>query len=232
MADNTGAERSGALAMASLTSWVVIEAVTLFCAAGQRLWLRGWVLVGLLLFTVPIKTWIMSRANPVLLRERFQRHEGTESFDKGVLVLLVPMVLVTVLVAGLDSGRYGWSRLGMWTILPGIGLYLLGSAFIWWVMAVNPYLESTVRIQEDRSQKVINAGPYRFVRHPMYFGAVIMYGGYPMILGSAWAYVPVGVLALLYVLRTRLEDRALREKLPGYMEYSQQTRYRLMPGVW
>lgn len=51
-------------------------------------------------------------------------------------------------------------------------------------------------------------------------------------LGSWWGAIPGGIGAALYVVRTALEDRALREELPGYREYAQRVKYRLLPGVW
>jgi protein-S-isoprenylcysteine O-methyltransferase Ste14 len=54
----------------------------------------------------------------------------------------------------------------------------------------------------------------------------------PLVLGSSWAYVPVLVGILVTCLRTYLEDKTLQEELPGYREYTQQTRYRLIPGIW
>ncbi len=219
-------------AMLSMSVPIVVQGIVLFIAAGRWNWLRGWVLIGLRLFTMPFEVWILSHANPVLLRERFRKHKGTESFDHGILLLLVPILLAIYCVAGLDAARFEWSSLGVGTILPGIALHLLGAGLVLSVMAVNPYLEGSVRIQEERHHKAITVGPYRFVRHPMYVGSTIMIAGAPLILGSAWAYLPVGALALLYVFRTAMEDRVLQEKLPGYAAYCRQTRYRLLPGVW
>jgi protein-S-isoprenylcysteine O-methyltransferase Ste14 len=224
-------EHPAVRAAMSITVLTMIEACILFWSAGQWNWPRGWLLVGLNLLAMPVEIWVLSRMNPVLLRERFREHKGTQSFDKGVLLFLLPMTLVIFCVAGLDA-RFRWSDLGTKVILPGLALYLAGSVLILWVKVVNPYLESTVRIQQDRNHVVISSGPYRFVRHPMYVGAILKYASYPLILGHAWGYVPVVLLTLLYMLRTRMEDRTLREQLPGYAEYSQRTSYRLFPGLW
>jgi protein-S-isoprenylcysteine O-methyltransferase Ste14 len=99
-------------------------------------------------------------------------------------------------------------------------------------MAANRYLETTVRIQEERGHQVVNSGPYRFVRHPMYVGVILQFMALPMVLGSKWAFVPAGVVVLLFVIRTGLEDRTLRNELAGYAQYAESTRYRLLPGVW
>ena len=88
------------------------------------------------------------------------------------------------------------------------------------------------RIQDDRGQVVVTAGPYRFVRHPMYLGVIVLFLGMPVALGSWWALLPGAAIGLLFVLRTAQEDRVLRDELPGYAEYTGRVRYRLVPGVW
>jgi protein-S-isoprenylcysteine O-methyltransferase Ste14 len=99
-------------------------------------------------------------------------------------------------------------------------------------MAANPFLESTVRIQKDRSHVVVTAGPYRIVRHPMYVGALVMFAAWPLLLGSAWSFVPLAAMVPALVVRTALEDRMLQRELAGFADYAQRTRYRLLPGVW
>jgi protein-S-isoprenylcysteine O-methyltransferase Ste14 len=99
-------------------------------------------------------------------------------------------------------------------------------------MMVNPYAETTVRIQIDRDQKVVTSGPYRIVRHPMYVGGILMYPGIAFILGSMWALALSASIAILMVWRTALEDRTLRGELPGYEEFAAVTRYRLIPWLW
>jgi protein-S-isoprenylcysteine O-methyltransferase Ste14 len=99
-------------------------------------------------------------------------------------------------------------------------------------MAVNPFLSTVVRIQDDRGHYVVMTGPYRYVRHPMYSAIFIMWPGIALALGSWWALIPAAVIDIIFVIRTALEDRTLQAELPGYAEYAQRTRYRLVPGVW
>ena len=108
----------------------------------------------------------------------------------------------------------------------------LACGLVFWVTAANTYLSRLVRIQEDRGHQVVTTGPYRFVRHPMYAGLVVLIPCLPLFLGSWWALVPAGLIAILFVIRTALEDRTLRAELPGYAEYAQHVRYRLLPGIW
>jgi protein-S-isoprenylcysteine O-methyltransferase Ste14 len=105
-------------------------------------------------------------------------------------------------------------------------------AVTYWAMAVNPFLSTIVRIQDDRGHFVVTSGPYRYVRHPMYAMILLMWPGIALELGSWWALIPAVVIAIVFVIRTTLEDRTLQAELPGYAAYGQQTRYRLLPGVW
>ncbi len=99
-------------------------------------------------------------------------------------------------------------------------------------MVANAHFATVARVQADKGQTVCDTGPYQYVRHPGYLGAVFHSLAVPLILGSWWGLVAGGLAALFMVLRTALEDRTLHEELPGYTEYAQETRYRLVPGLW
>jgi len=99
-------------------------------------------------------------------------------------------------------------------------------------MLANRFFSGVVRIQNERGHSVVSDGPYRWVRHPGYAGGFIGDLALPLLLGSAWAFIPAALTAGAVVLRTALEDRTLQAELPGYREYAQRTRFRLLPGVW
>jgi protein-S-isoprenylcysteine O-methyltransferase Ste14 len=99
-------------------------------------------------------------------------------------------------------------------------------------MWVNNWFSSTVRIQMDRDQHVVQDGPYRYVRHPGYVGGILMAVSASLILGSLWALIPASIVVLLLVIRTYLEDTTLQKELPGYADYTKKVRYRLVPGLW
>ncbi len=129
--------------------------------------------------------------------------------------------------------RFQWTgELNPELHLFGGALFLGGLSVFSWALAANPYFESGSRIQEDRGQIVWSSGPYRFVRHPGYLGAIGQSVGVPLLLGSLWALIPGFVASLLIVLRTRFEDRMLHRELDGYPEYAQEVRFRLLPGLW
>jgi protein-S-isoprenylcysteine O-methyltransferase Ste14 len=109
---------------------------------------------------------------------------------------------------------------------------VLGYGLGTWAMVTNAFFSSVARIQEDRDQSVITGGPYRIVRHPAYAGGVVSSIAIPLMLGSFWALIPAGIALIFLVIRTKNEDEMLMEELPGYSDYAQQTRYRLVPGIW
>jgi protein-S-isoprenylcysteine O-methyltransferase Ste14 len=158
--------------------------------------------------------------------------KGTKKWDKVWAGLFTPVFLAIYVVAGLDAGRYGWSSVPQRMWLLGLVIFLLGTALLTWSMGVNPFFEKTVRIQSERGHRVIDAGPYRFVRHPGYIGFLGWIVSAPLLLGSLWAFIPSVLSAVGLVIRTALEDRTLREELPGYAEYAGRVRFRLIPGIW
>ena len=157
--------------------------------------------------------------------------KGTKTWDKVWAALFAPVMVAVHVVAGLDA-RDGLASLprAAWPV--GLAIFVLGSALLAWSMAVNPFFEKTVRIQRERGHRVVDTGPYAFVRHPGYVGFVGWILSTPLLLGSARALVPALLAVAGIVLRTALEDRTLLDELPGYPEYAARVRYRLMPGVW
>jgi protein-S-isoprenylcysteine O-methyltransferase Ste14 len=106
--------------------------------------------------------------------------------------------------------------------------YLLGT----WAMLENRFFSGVVRIQVDRGHTVVSTGPYAWIRHPGYAGALVVYLLTPILLDSIWALIPALMLALALIIRTALEDQTLQVELPGYEEFTKKTPYRLLPGIW
>jgi protein-S-isoprenylcysteine O-methyltransferase Ste14 len=204
-----------------------------FVSAGRLDWVRGWICVTLYIITMVAAGLLVRRANPGLLEARAKwRRKDTKPFDKIFLSIYLPLTIIQPAVAGLDAVRFGWSSMPFATVYIGLVLFLVAMALITWAMMANPHAESTVRIQTDRDHRVVASGPYRFVRHPMYVGAILMYPAAALIFGSVWALALSGVIAILFVYRTALEDRTLRRELAGYAQYAVVTRYRLVPRFW
>jgi protein-S-isoprenylcysteine O-methyltransferase Ste14 len=204
----------------------------LFWAAGTLSWTRGWVQVGLWIVTGATNLVILLWTNPDVIAARMKRQQTFAKFEKVMLPLFVSAVLAIPVVAGLDAARYAWTLLPLWAMWPGVIVHVAGDAFMLWAMIVNPYLEGEVRIQTERGHRVITTGPYAIVRHPMYVGLILLLAGIPLLLGSSWVLLPVGVVVLLLVIRMVFEERLLRKELPGYEAFMLRTPHRLIPGVW
>jgi len=205
----------------------------LFVSAGRLDWVRGWISVALWVGGMAAVGLIVHHYNARLLEVRGKwRRKDTKRFDKIFLAAYVPLVSIQPVVAGLDAVRFHWSSMPFVVVYVGSILFAMAMVLIAWVMAVNPYAETSVRIQTDRGQTVISSGPYRIVRHPMYVGAILMYLGTPLVWGSVWALVLGGLIVALLIWRTGREDLTLRQELSGYEAYAARTRYRLLPGLW
>jgi len=200
-----------------------------FAGAGRLDWWRGWAFAGLFFTMMVVNVTLVASKNPELMRERWRRREDTKTFDKVFAALNFPTFMAILFVGGYDGSRHPLAF--QWFVV-GVLLMVLGDVPVLWAMLVNVYLETTVRIQKDRGHKVVTTGPYALVRHPMYTGMSLTFLGLPLILGSAWAYVPAVFAIALLVWRTWMEDRTLRRELEGYEEFTQKTRYRLIPGIW
>ncbi len=217
----------------SITIALTLQMVILFAAAGGPAWTWAWVYLGINLAIVAIGGPIMLRTSPETVAERGRGLQGTQEWDKviGAFYLLSFYFLLS-LVAGLDA-RFDWTRpLGAAWHTGGAVVLAAGMGLAVWAMVANAYFSTAVRIQGDRGQTVCRSGPYRFVRHPGYVGFILQPLGSALLLGSLWALIPGLLAAALMVIRTLLEDRLLESELPGYEEYAQQVRYRLIPGLW
>ncbi len=213
---------------------LVAYGLILFVAAGTVDWIWGWAQLVVLAAFLAAHPLLLVPINPELLLERQKgfRDEGVKPWDKWLAGLAAGSVFPMWVVAGLDL-RFHWTGdMPVALHVAGLLANILGYALFLWAMVSNAYFAEGVRIQEERGHRVATDGPYRYVRHPGYAGAIVSAIATPFLLGSLWALIPAVIGAGLYVVRTGLEDRTLVEELPGYSEFTQQTRYRLLPGVW
>jgi protein-S-isoprenylcysteine O-methyltransferase Ste14 len=211
---------------------ILIMDLLLFVPAGRLDWPEAWILSLLYgVFLLAYAVWGTLKA-PDLLEERSRVAENVKVWDKVIMAIYTVLLLATLIFAGLDVGRSRWSHMPVALQVLGLVGIVLASGLIFWTILTNAYLSRMVRIQEDRGHQVVTGGPYRYVRHPMYAGIILLFPCMVLFLGSWWALVTALLIAMLMVLRTALEDRALQAELPGYAEYAQRTRYRLLPGVW
>ena len=204
----------------------------IFLPAGSLGWRPGWVFVMVLVPAFATSALVLARVNPIIYRARSRFQPGTKGWDKALLAFMIPAMVAILPVAALDAGRLHWSHVPFGLVILGYAAVLLGIALTGRAQAVNPYFEPGVRIQSERHQHVIDTGPYRFVRHPGYVAALLLFFGMALALGSYWALVPAALSAALLILRTAWEDRLLQAELAGYPDYASRVRWRLVPGVW
>lgn len=202
--------------------------------SGQWDWWQAWAyaITGILSFVV--SRLIVNRRHPDLIKERarFMNAEDTKPWDKVLAPLLGIGSVLILVVAGLDK-HYGWSPASSLTVnLIALFGILLGYGFSSWALIENRFFSGTVRIQTERGHHVVTTGPYRIMRHPGYAGGLFGYLFIPLLLDSLWAFIPAVLLMVVIIVRTALEDKTLQAELPGYKEFAQKTRYRLLPGIW
>ena len=210
----------------------LIFSIILFISAGKINYFQGWIFLSTNIITALMNFWTI-RNDPELMAERSDVKEGTKSWDKLILGLSGLTYLVTLVVAGLDSGRYQRSPNFHWSIyVLGIIITIIGQVVFIKARKENKYFSSVVRIQNERGHVVCDTGIYKIVRHPGYLGMIISLSAIPLLTGSIWNIIPTFIAIILLIIRTLFEDETLKEELTGYLEYTQKTRYRLIPKIW
>ena len=214
-----------------LAGYLVAMAAVLFGAAGTLAVPMFWaylVLFAVLCLTASAVVYLLS---PDLVKERVQSGEGEQ--DRVTVRALNLLVFVQLLLAGLDVGRLHWSATVPLALqILGLVGFATGMGLTTWAMLVNRFFSRAVRLQPDRGQQVVTSGPYRLVRHPGYSGGLLLLMSAGFALGSWIAMAPILLMLPLMVRRTLIEEHMLARALPGYANYMQRVRSRIVPGVW
>lgn len=210
---------------------VIITAAILLIAGRTDYW-QGWVFGAVTLILIII-TLLIFRDKMDLARERISPGPGMKWWDKIFWAFYLPAFLLVPIIAPLDAGRFFWSPdLPLIIYIISYIIYISSIAIYTWGMYINKWFSSVVRIQKDRAQKVVQEGPYKYMRHPGYLGGILMALSMALILGSLWALIPAGVVVIALLIRTFHEDRTLKNELEGYKEYAKKVPYRIIPGIW
>lgn len=215
-------------AILKFTAGVFLLAVLLFLPAGTVRWPAGWLLMGILFIPMFLAGLVMMAKDPNLLRSRLNAKEKEREQDL-VVKLSGLMFLTGFLLAGLDF-RFGWSRLPGWVSILGAVLFLTAYALYAEVLRENAWLSRTIEVQQG--QTVVSTGLYGIVRHPMYAVTLLLFESMPLVLGSIPAFVVFLTYPAIIAKRIRNEEAVLKRDLPGYAEYLQKVRWRLIPYIW
>jgi protein-S-isoprenylcysteine O-methyltransferase Ste14 len=203
-----------------------------FLGAGKVAYWPGVLYLVLALVGVTLSH-ILVPAGSTITADRAREAQAGQDWDKRLLGVYVLVNIVTFLTAGMDSGRFRWTgSVPVGVPVAGAVVMALGQVLFAVAKRENAFFSSTVRIQAERGHRICDTGLYRFVRHPGYLGMLMSQLAFPLVMQSYWAFVPAGIGAALLVVRTVLEDRYLVAELPGYLDYTNTTRRKLLPGLF
>ncbi len=214
--------------------WFGFMGVIIFASAGTIHYFGGWLYLAEMVAISVFGGAYMARTDPGLLRERLKPplQKGQPLADKLILIPILILIFASMAFMAADAARWQWSNMPPSIQWAAAMLLLLAIAFMYWVMRTNSYAAPVVKIQKERGQTVITAGPYRIVRHPLYLGALFYIAATSLVLGSWWGLAAVPVVGLALAIRIGVEEKALREGLQGYDDYACRVRWRLIPFVW
>jgi protein-S-isoprenylcysteine O-methyltransferase Ste14 len=216
--------RSSIFGIAALLALVFIPAGTF------RYW-QGWAFVAVWIVAGSAYTTFLAKYDPALLKRRTEAgisHEK-EPAQKIIILLLFAAFIALMVLPPLDF-RFGWSNVPWYVSAVGDALIAVSYCIFYLVSKVNTYASANVRVEEG--QKVVSAGMYGFVRHPMYLGALFLIVGTPLALGSWWSLLLVPLFLPILYFRIVNEEKVLARDLQGYTEYMRKVRYRLVPYIW
>jgi len=207
---------------------ILLFAAMLFIPAGTVFYWEAWIYLAILFIPMFLVSAHLIRNDPELLERRLRMKEK-EPEQKLIIKLAYLYFVVLVLLAGFDQ-RYGWSSVSSATVFVADLVVVSGYILFVMVLKENRYASRIIEVVPE--QRVIMTGPYALIRHPMYLAVLLMYTFTPLALGSVWAMILTPVLLILLVARIRNEERVLSRDLPGYRDYCQKVKYRIIPGIW
>ena len=215
-------------AIVKFISGLIMVGVLIFLPAGSFAYWQGWLLMGILFVPMFIAGLVMMKKSPELLRKRLNVKEE-EKEQKTVILLSGIMFLAAFIAAGLNF-RFGWIVLPDWISYTGVAIFLAAYALYAEVLRENAYLSRTVEVQQD--QKVIDTGLYGVVRHPMYMSTLLLFLSMPLVLGSVISFVITLAYIPIIAKRIENEEKVLEDGLPGYAEYKNRVKWKVVPFIW
>lgn len=211
-----------------LLAGVLMFALLFFLPAGTWRYWQAWMYIGVLITPMFFVIAYFMKKDPDLLERRMRMRERRTEQRK-IINLSVLFFVLGYILPGFDI-RFGWSKMPAWVSIVAAVVMFLSYLIVFRTMQVNSFLSRIIEVAEN--QKVIDTDVYGVVRHPMYVGMTVLYVVSPIVLGSWWAVIPALVIIPVIVFRILDEEKALEKELPGYVEYKQKVKYRLIPFVW
>ena len=215
-------------ALTKFACGLLLVGLLIFLPAGTLAYTYGWLFIALLFIPMLIAGLIMLFKSPDFLAKRLDTKEK-QATQKGVVAFSGLMFIVGFVVAGLDY-RFGWSQMSLPVTIIASVLFLLAYALYAEVMRENAYLSRTIKVEEG--QKVVDTGLYGIVRHPMYMATILLFLMIPIILGSWYALIAFAFYPAIIIVRLKDEEVLLTRELPGYAEYRQKVKHRIIPFIW
>jgi len=210
---------------------ILLFVVLIFWPAGTLDYWQGWLFLGIFAAaTVGFTLYLAIYDRPLLERRLKAGPQHEREWSQKIIVSLVLLAFFAVIVVSALDHRYAWSPVAPGVSILGDVVILLSFLFIFWVTRVNSFAASNIRVEKDQS--VIDTGPYAHVRHPMYAGAIWLFVGMPLALGSWWSLSLIVPFMPVLLWRLLDEEKILQRDLPGYTEYMRRVRSRLVPFVW
>ena len=207
---------------------MLMVGLLIFLPAGTLGYTYGWLLMGLLFGPMLIAGFVMLAKSPEFLKKRLDGKEK-QGKQKGVVAFSGLMFIAGFVVAGLDF-RFGWSTMPAWVVITASVLFLAVYALYAVVMRENAYLSRTIKV--EAGQTVVDTGMYGIVRHPMYAVTILLFLMIPLVLGSWYSLIVFGFYPAIIIVRLQDEEELLTRELPGYCEYKQKVKYRIIPFIW
>jgi len=206
----------------------VFIGILIFIPAGTLDYFNGWLFIAGLMVPMTFTLIYLLVKDPELLEKRIKLKEKEDAQKKYIKLSLL-LYIVAYIIPGLDY-RYNWSNVPIWLVIVALVVMIFGYVMFIIVMLQNRYASRVIEIQDN--QKLIDTGLYSIVRHPMYLAAIILYLASTIVLGSYYTLIPMILLPFLLAFRIKNEEKVLKQGLPGYKEYMEKVKFRLIPFIW
>ena len=215
----------------ALAALAVVMSLLVFVPAGTVHYWQAWVYLSIFIGASALMTLDLMRNDRALLERRMRGGPTAEKRPAQKVIMLATSIgFIALLVVPALDHRFGWSTVPLGGVVVGNALVALGLYLVFLVYRENPFSSATIEVAKD--QRVISTGPYAIVRHPMYASASLYLIGTPLALGSFWGLVVIPATMPFLIWRLYDEERLLARSLPGYAEYQQRVKHRLVPFVW